>query len=159
MKKREIKRAPDQGAGSVAAYEAPYETTCARRADTGDRMGHAARRQAAHDGTGRAAVPVSTPEIGHGIDKLAAVAGLCCGQRGQRVSHWLPSAEGACAQTSGRTTRGLYQVRPTNSPPRNEGVELVQLVSFGCGMDAITTDEMRKIIEDKGQDIYTNKNR
>ncbi len=33
-------------------------------------------------------------------------------------------------------------------------MELVQLVSFGCGLDAITTDEVRSIIE-KGGKIYT----
>ena len=33
-------------------------------------------------------------------------------------------------------------------------MELVQLVSFGCGLDAITTDEVRGIIEEGGK-IYT----
>jgi len=33
-------------------------------------------------------------------------------------------------------------------------VNLVQLVSFGCGVDAITTDEMRSILESDGK-IYT----
>ena len=32
--------------------------------------------------------------------------------------------------------------------------ELIQLVSFGCGIDAITTDEMRAICENGGK-IYT----
>jgi len=32
--------------------------------------------------------------------------------------------------------------------------ELVQLVSFGCGVDAITTDEIRSILEDGGK-FYT----
>ena len=32
--------------------------------------------------------------------------------------------------------------------------QLIQLVSFGCGIDAITTDEMRAITEDGGK-IYT----
>ncbi|MBQ2094089.1 MAG: 2-hydroxyacyl-CoA dehydratase, partial [Ruminococcus sp.] len=31
---------------------------------------------------------------------------------------------------------------------------LVQLVSFGCGVDAITTDEVREILESKNK-IYT----
>lgn len=31
---------------------------------------------------------------------------------------------------------------------------MVQLVSFGCGLDAITTDEVRSIIE-KADKIYT----
>ena len=33
-------------------------------------------------------------------------------------------------------------------------MNLVQLVSFGCGVDAITTDEVREILEDNGR-IYT----
>ena len=37
---------------------------------------------------------------------------------------------------------------------RNEDVELVQLVSFGCGVDAITTDEVRSILERNGK-FYT----
>ena len=30
----------------------------------------------------------------------------------------------------------------------------IQLVSFGCGVDAITTDELRSILEEGG-DLYT----
>ena len=33
-------------------------------------------------------------------------------------------------------------------------MDLIQLVSFGCGVDAITTDEVRDILERKGK-IYT----
>ena len=33
-------------------------------------------------------------------------------------------------------------------------LELVQLVSFGCGVDAITTDQVQEILSDKG-DVYT----
>ena len=36
---------------------------------------------------------------------------------------------------------------------RND-LELIQLNSFGCGLDAITTDEVRSIIEESGK-IYT----
>ena len=36
----------------------------------------------------------------------------------------------------------------------HEDTELVQLVSFGCGIDAITTDEVRAILEKSGK-IYT----
>ena len=35
-----------------------------------------------------------------------------------------------------------------------KNMDLVQLVSFGCGIDAITTDEMRDILENEGK-IYT----
>jgi predicted nucleotide-binding protein (sugar kinase/HSP70/actin superfamily) len=33
-------------------------------------------------------------------------------------------------------------------------MQLVQLVSFGCGLDAITTDEVRDILE-TGNKLYT----
>ena len=33
-------------------------------------------------------------------------------------------------------------------------MQLIQLVSFGCGVDAITTDEVRSILEAGGK-IYT----
>ena len=34
------------------------------------------------------------------------------------------------------------------------GINLVQLVSFGCGVDAITTDETRRILQEGGR-LYT----
>ena len=33
-------------------------------------------------------------------------------------------------------------------------MNLIQLVSFGCGLDAITTDETREILQAKGK-LYT----
>ena len=33
-------------------------------------------------------------------------------------------------------------------------MELVQLISFGCGIDAITSDEVRRILESQGK-LYT----
>jgi len=37
---------------------------------------------------------------------------------------------------------------------KQDDMEMVQLVSFGCGLDAITTDEIKAILEEKGK-IYT----
>ena len=37
---------------------------------------------------------------------------------------------------------------------QQKDLQLVQLVSFGCGIDAITTDEMRMIMESNGK-LYT----
>ena len=36
----------------------------------------------------------------------------------------------------------------------NKNIELIQLVSFGCGTDAVTSDEIKRILEEKGK-IYT----
>jgi predicted nucleotide-binding protein (sugar kinase/HSP70/actin superfamily) len=35
-----------------------------------------------------------------------------------------------------------------------DDMQLIQLVSFGCGVDAITTDEVRSILEEGGK-LYT----
>ena len=37
---------------------------------------------------------------------------------------------------------------------KRQDMQLVQLVSFGCGIDAVTTDEVRAILEEKGK-LYT----
>ncbi len=36
----------------------------------------------------------------------------------------------------------------------NKNIELIQIVSFGCGIDAITSDEIKRILGEKGK-IYT----
>ena len=38
-------------------------------------------------------------------------------------------------------------------------INLVQLVSFGCGVDAITTDEVRAILEARGPHLYADQDR
>ena len=38
-------------------------------------------------------------------------------------------------------------------------MDLVQLVSFGCGVDAITTDETREILHDGGKLVHAAENR
>ena len=35
-----------------------------------------------------------------------------------------------------------------------EDMQMIQLVSFGCGIDSITTDELRDILESHGK-LYT----
>ena len=50
-----------------------------------------------------------------------------------------------------------YQARLFNAANfvvNNDDMQLVQLVSFGCGTDAITADETKRILEDKGK-LYT----
>lgn len=48
----------------------------------------------------------------------------------------------------------LYAAAKYVAESGNKNINLVQLVSFGCGVDAITTDEVRKILESKNR-IYT----
>ena len=46
-------------------------------------------------------------------------------------------------------------MRQPNILATKPDMNLVQLVSFGCGVDAITTDEVREILERERQDLYT----
>jgi predicted CoA-substrate-specific enzyme activase len=90
------------------------------------------------------------PEINHGIDGLIASFGLVL------------ITEDAVSGELGREPRGVlnqwtYQARMYNAArwtAERAGAELVQLVSFGCGTDAITGDEMREILEKRGR-LYT----
>ena len=48
----------------------------------------------------------------------------------------------------------LYAAAKYVAEQNDKDLNIVQLVSFGCGVDAITTDEMRTILEREGK-IYT----
>ena len=90
------------------------------------------------------------PEINHGIHKLitsldmAVVTEDCVAHLGhvqdlQILNQWTYHA---------RLYRAAEYV--TTQPD----MQLVQLVSFGCGLDAITTDETREILQEGGK-LYT----
>ncbi len=89
-------------------------------------------------------------EIGHGIDKLATSLGFV-----------VVSEDSICQLADHQPVRVLNQwtyharlYRAARYAAENSDVELVQLVSFGCGVDAITTDEVRTILEQNGK-FYT----
>ncbi len=91
-------------------------------------------------------------EINHGIDKLI------CNQNAMVVS------EDAICHLIGRVKTTvlnqwtfharIYAAAKFVAENKDLNINLVQLVSFGCGVDAITTDETREIIE-KNNKIYT----
>ena len=90
------------------------------------------------------------PEIGHGIDKLATALGFV-----------VVSEDSVCHLGERVETRVLNQwtyharlYRAARYAIEHADTELVQLVSFGCGVDAITTDEVRSILESRGK-LYT----
>ena len=90
------------------------------------------------------------PEIGHGIDKLAASLGFV-----------VVSEDSVCHLADPVPVHVLnqwtYHARLYNAAKyvtTQPDMELVQLVSFGCGIDAITTDEVREILEEGGK-LYT----
>ena len=67
------------------------------------------------------------------------------------MSHLVPSVK---VNVLDQWTYHSRLYRAAEFAAANDDVELVQLVSFGCGLDAVTTDEVRKILEDKGK-LYT----
>ena len=86
-------------------------------------------------------------EICHGIDKLASTLGFT-----------VVSEDSICHLADVPDTRVLNQwtyhsrlYRAAAFAVANPGVELVQLISFGCGVDAITSDEVRRILEEGGK--------
>ena len=90
------------------------------------------------------------PLINHGIDKLINSYGACV------------ISEDALSSDYDRSKLKVLNQWPYHSRlyaaahaiTSEEHMNMVQLVSFGCGVDAITTDEVREILE--GHDkIYT----
>ena len=91
------------------------------------------------------------PEVNHGIDTLANSLGFAVVSE-DSVCHLAktPADLGVLNQWTYHSR--LYRAAALVS--RNEDMQLIQLVSFGCGVDAITTDEVRSILESSGK-YYT----
>ena len=87
------------------------------------------------------------PEICHGIDKLATSLGFVVVTE-DAVAHLAPVQY---VKVLDQWTFHARLYRAAAFACENENVELVQLVSFGCGVDAITTDEIRSILESKNK--------
>ena len=92
------------------------------------------------------------PEINHGINRLLTSLGMvvisedCVSDLVEPVkvdvlNQWTYHAR-------------LYAAAKLVGEWNDARINLVQLVSFGCGVDAITTDEVRRILEEKNR-IYT----
>ena len=90
------------------------------------------------------------PEINHGIDGMIASFGLSVITEDAVAHHSPKQAVNVLNQWTyhGRLYSAARYV--TTQPD----MQLVQLVSFGCGIDAITTDEVREILETGGK-LYT----
>ncbi len=90
------------------------------------------------------------PEINHGIDKLLCSLGLAV------VSEDAVFEAGDLVNVNvlNQWTYHARLYRAAEYCSRTDDASLVQLVSFGCGIDAITTDEVRAILESRGK-LYT----
>ncbi|MDD6270362.1 MAG: acyl-CoA dehydratase activase-related protein, partial [Oscillospiraceae bacterium] len=90
------------------------------------------------------------PEINHGIHKLIASLGMA-----------VITEDSVAALAHTPKLRSLNQwvyhsrmYRAAEYVTTQPDMQMIQLVSFGCGIDAITTDEVRRILEEKGK-LYT----
>ncbi len=89
-------------------------------------------------------------EINHGIDKMMNSLNLVILTEDSIPFNYDNVAVNVLNQWT-------YQARLFNAAKfvvNNEDMQLVQLVSFGCGTDAITSDEIKNILENNGK-IYT----
>ncbi len=91
-------------------------------------------------------------EICHNIDKLARSLGFVVVSE-DSVCH-LAKTQKVSVKVLNQWTYHSRLYRAAQFAVENDDVELCQLVSFGCGVDAITTDEVRSILEDNGK-LYT----
>ncbi len=90
------------------------------------------------------------PEINHGIQKLITGLGLAVITE-DSVSHLADTPELTVLNQWTYHSRLYRAAKYVTTQP---DMQLVQLVSFGCGIDAITTDEVRSILESGGK-LYT----
>lgn len=90
------------------------------------------------------------PEINHGIDKLITSLG-CAIITEDVISNRVEKFKVKVLNQWTYHSR-LYAACKYICDQKD--MELIQLVSFGCGVDAITTDECRRILEEKNK-LYT----
>ena len=89
-------------------------------------------------------------EINHGINKLIKSLGMAVVTE-DSVS---ALAETPRLNVLNQWTYHSRLYRASEYVTRQPDMQLIQLVSFGCGIDAVTGDEVRKILESKGK-LYT----
>ena len=90
------------------------------------------------------------PEINHGIDSMIASFGLTVVTE-DAVAYREPKQPVHVLNQWTYHSRLYSAAEYVTTQP---DMQLIQLVSFGCGIDAITTDEVRTILE-KGGKLYT----
>lgn len=92
------------------------------------------------------------PEINHGISELICSLGAAVVTEDSVSQNEERFKTGVLNQWTYHSR--IYAAAKYIADSGDEDINLVQLVSFGCGLDAITTDETRSILEAKGR-IYT----
>ena len=92
------------------------------------------------------------PEINHGIDRLLCDLGAVVVTEDAVARKVTPFRTTVLNQWTYHAR--LYAAAKFVAETTDQPIELVQLVSFGCGVDAVTTDETRAILENRGK-LYT----
>jgi len=138
-------------AAAVACGFAAYEDYCSAVRAEGERAVAWARE------SGKRIMVLSgrpyhiDSEICHGIDKLAVSLGFTVVSE-DSICQLAKMPEPIRVLNQWTYHARLY--RAAQYALEHDDTQLVQLVSFGCGVDAITTDEVRRILEDGGK-LYT----
>ena len=136
---------------AVRAAYAAYEAHMDRIAQEGKRVIAAAREQ------GKPLIVLAgrpyhiDPEINHGIDRL--ITGMGMAIVSEDALRGLTDAPPK-VQVLNQWTYHSRLYAAAEYVSRQKDMQFVQLVSFGCGCDAITADECRRILEEHGK-IYT----
>src|SRR5665648_860969 len=90
-------------------------------------------------------------EINHGIDKLITTFDIAVLTE-DSVSHFVKMQRPIRVLDQWMYHSRLYKAAILAG--RNSNIEIVQLTSFGCGLDAVTTDQVEEIMS-KNNNLYT----
>lgn len=91
------------------------------------------------------------PEINHGIDQLINSFGMAVLTE-DSVAHFTKLLRPIRVLDQWMYHSRLY--RAAEVAGRNDDIELIQLNSFGCGLDAVTTDQVEELLNNKNK-LYT----
>jgi predicted nucleotide-binding protein (sugar kinase/HSP70/actin superfamily) len=88
------------------------------------------------------------PEVNHGIDRLLTSLGFAV-----LTDDSIPRTAKPDVNILNQWTyhARMYNAAAFVAENTDIDMEMVQLVSFGCGLDAVTTDEIRDILREKGK--------
>ncbi len=91
------------------------------------------------------------PEINHGIDQLINSFGMAVLTE-DSVAHFAKLVRPIRVLDQWMYHSRMY--RAAEVAGRNDDIELIQLNSFGCGLDAVTTDQVEELLKNKNK-LYT----
>ena len=94
------------------------------------------------------------PKVNHSIDRLITTMGAALISEDAVSSHITPQQLSNDLHVLNQWTYHSRLYAAAKYVSENPDMHMIQLVSFGCGCDAITADECRRILEEHGR-IYT----